>query len=290
MTEKRFKRVAEYTLPSPAINLLCKKGIIYALTAFHSLEILRLEVEGPDDEASADGSGFKIVRSHGDQYTRNTLHHRIISQAAENPIDLVSDKACSIVGLWATHNTRIDTLETIFEAQLPCSILRFGASRSRPTWDPTNASSDERVGSADIVPNSATYPETLGLSIDGSIFNFTILDFAAWKFLRFLINLAKQSSKVCEFTYNQGTIDLEPTPEPKTMMHVDGDILRRCLDDGNLKELLCVGQEAEREAIRVAFIELLQGLHRGRLEKDAAFDVYVERAYKDLEFFLRPVL
>jgi hypothetical protein len=290
MTEKRFKRVAEYSLPSPAVNLLFKEGIIYALTAFHSLEILKLEVEWSDDAASANDSGFKIIRTHGDQYTRNTLHHKVISQATENPIDLVSDKACSVVGLWATHNTKADTLETVFEAQLPCSILRFRAGRSRPTWDPTNVSSDERTGYPDMVLNSATYPETLGLSIDGSLFNFTILDFAAWRFLRFLINLAKQSPKVCEFTYTQDPIDLEPAPEPKVMMHVDGDILRRCLDDGSLEELLCVGQETEREATRVAFVELLQGLHRGRLEKDVAFDVYVEQAYKDLEFFLRPVL
>ena len=75
------------------------------------------------------------------------------------------------------------------------------------------------------------------------------------------------------------------------MMHVDGDILRRCLEDGSLDELLCIGQETEEVAkMHGKFVELLQGLHRGRLEKNAELGVYVEQAYKDLEFFLRPVL
>jgi hypothetical protein len=141
------------------------------------------------------------------------------------------------------------------------------------------------------VPNGASYPETLGLSIDGSLFNFTLLDFAAWKFLRFLINLAKQSPKVCEFTYTYDAFSLEPVLEPKIMMHIDGNILRRCLEDGSLEELLCIGHDKEEAvATQAKFVELLHGLHRGRLGKNAALEVYVEQAYKDLEFFLRPVL
>ena len=287
MAEKRFKRVAEYVLPSPALNMVFRDGRIYALTAAHSLEILKLDGEATADAASPNGTGLRIVRTHGDQVTRNTLHHKIISQSSESPIDLVSDKACSVVGLWATHNTRADTLETIFEAQLSCSILRFRTGRSRPTWDVTWQSGE----GIDAVPNSATYPETLGLSIDGSLFNFTIIDFAAWKFLRFIINLAKQSRAVCEFTYSQDALCLEPTMEPKTLMHVDGDILRRCLDNGSLEELLCIGQETGTAAATQAkFVELLEGLHRRRPERNAEVNVYVEQAYKDLEFFLRPVL
>jgi hypothetical protein len=286
--DRRFKRVAEYTLPSPAVNLICNDGRIHALTAAHSLEILKVEVESVlDATSSINGTGLKIVRTHGDQVTRNSLHHKIISQWPETPIDLISDKSCSVVGLWATQGTRADILEPIFEAQLPCSILRFRAGNSRPTWDaiwvPNNGSN--------IVPNGASYPETLGLSIDGSLFNFTLLDFAAWKFLRFLINLAKQSPKVCEFTYTYDAFSLEPVLEPKIMMHIDGNILRRCLEDGSLEELLCIGHDKEEAvATQAKFVELLHGLHRGRLGKNAALEVYVEQAYKDLEFFLRPVL
>ena len=291
-TDKRFKRVADYALPSPAINLICNAGRIHALTAAHSLEILKVETDWASNATySVNGTAVKIVRTHGDRVTRNTLHHKIISKWPDTPIDLVSDKSCSVVGLWATHGTRADTLEPIFEAQLPCSILRFRAGNSRPAWDSTRVSSDDRIKNLNIVPNGASYPESLGLSIDGSLFNFTLLDFAAWKFLRFLINLAKQSQKVCEFTYAHDMFSLEPILEPKIMMHVDGDILRRCLGDGSLEALLCIGQETEEAvATQTRFVELLQGLHRGRLPKNADLSVYVEQAYKDLEFFLRPVL
>ena len=101
IAEKRFKRVAEYTLPSPALNLVCRDRRIYALTSTHSLEILKIEI--PDtgmDEALSNVPGVKIIRTHGDEISRNCLHHRIISQSSESPIDLVSDKSCSVVGLW----------------------------------------------------------------------------------------------------------------------------------------------------------------------------------------------
>jgi len=284
LAEKKFQTVAQYDLPSPAVDLVHENGKIYATTAAHSLEVLELVKE-------ADGSS-KIYRTHGDQVTRNALHHRVLGRSSESLIDLISDKSCSIVGLWATHNTRADTLEPVFEAQLPHSILRFRSGNCRPIWDPVwYPSTGNEVLGPGITPGSTSYPEVFGLSIDGSLCHFTILDSASWKFLRFLVNLAMQSPKICEFTYTKGTLPLEPVTEPKVMMHVDGDILRRCAQDGNLQELLCIGQETE-EAVKTQgkFCELLQELHRGRLQKDAGMGVYLKQAYKDLEFFLRPVL
>ena len=290
MVEKKFRQVAQYVLPSPAINLVWKGGKIYALTAAHSLEILRLDGEATLDAASADDSGHKIVRTHGDQVTRNALHHESLTHGLEFPIHLVSDKSCSVVGLWVTHNTRADTLEPVFEAQLASSILRFRSGRTRPIWDSTLAPQPD-MGTSQISRLKSEYQEMLGLSIDGSLFSFTILGLHAWRFLRFLIVLAKQSPKVCEFTDSQDGSSLELTQEPKIMMHVNGDILRRCLDDGSLDELLRIGQETvEAVAIQANFVELIQGLHAEEPERDANVSVLIEQAYKDLEFFLRPVL
>ena len=290
MNEKRFKQVAQYVLPSPAVNLTWKEGKIYALTAAHSLEILKLDGEATLDAASEDEPRHRIIRIHGDQVTRNALHHQSLIDGLESPIELVADKSCSVVGLWATHNTRADTLDTVFEAQLPCSILRLRSGRSRPTWDSAFAPKPD-MGTLRISRLNSNYQESLGLAIDGSLFSFTILDFRAWRFLRFLVNLAKRSPKVCEFTYTAMEFPLEPALEPKTMMHIDGDILRRCLNDGRLEELLCSGHETEKAIVTQSkFAELLHGLHGEKVDGKADVNVLIEQAYKDLEFFLRPVL
>ena len=290
MVEKRFKQVAQYVLPSPAINLAWNDGRIYALTAAHSLEILRLDGEATLDAASVDNSRHQIVRTHGDQVTRNALHYQRLIGGLESTIELISDKSCSVVGLRATHNTRTDTLDTIFEAQLSCSVLRFCSGTSRPTWERTLAPKADMETFRVFGLNSG-YEEAFGASIDGSLISFSIIGIQAWRFLRFLVNLAKKSPKVCEFTWTQDEFSLEPAQNPKIMMHVDGDILRRCLDDGSLHELLQTGQKTdEAVAIQAKFGELVRGLHREELHENADVNVLIEQAYKELEYLLRPVL
>lgn len=106
-----------------------------------------------------------------------------------------------------------------------------------------------------------------------------------------MINLAIRSPKVCEFAYKDDPVPLEPLSAPKLMMHVDGDILKRCLAERNLEILLHFGKET-KEAIEIfsKFCELLQELHEGKLDEHADAAVYVEQAYTDLAFYLRPVL
>ena len=203
-----------------------------------------------------------------------------------------------MVGLWATHNTKADTLDTVFEAQLPCSIVRFRSGRCRPIWDPIWSSFVQarpgkriEVPRLGIIPNSKLHAETLGLSIDGSLTHFTMIDLSAWRFLRFLVNLAMQSPDVCEFTYISDTLTLEPTLAPKSMMHIDGDILRRCVANTCLVELLRIDDETSEAAeIFAKFYELLQVLHGGMLEDGLPSGVYVQQAYDDLDFYLRPLL
>lgn len=279
LENKKFKRVAEYELPSPARSLKYQDGIIYALTNEHSLEVLRLVT---------DSGSYKIVRTHGDRISRFALHHAILDRTGDRPIHLLSDKHRSVVGLWPTENTKADTLETVFEGQLPYSVLRFRSANCRPTWDPVWNSNLNFDG---ISPHSMSQPEVLGLSIDGSLSNHTILEFHAWKFLRFLNNLCIRSPTVCEFTYMDDSMPLDTIMDPKIMMHVDGDILKRCLEDRKLEELLRLGENTE-EAARIfsKFCEVLQELHHGSLEENTAPGVYVDRAYMDLAFYLRPVL
>lgn len=289
--DKKFKRIVEYELPSPAISITYDNGIVYALTNSHSLEVLRLTLDGV--------GGPKITRTHGDQVTRNSLHHATITQPLGRPINFVSDKHCSVVGLWPTQDTKADTLETVFEAELSHSILKFRSGRCRPLWDPCWTSSGFEArsistgdgASPETVPRSANRSELLGISIDGSLSQYTVLDVAEWRFLRFILNLAIRSSKVCGFTYNDDHVSLEPPSEPKLMMHVDGDILKRCLVDRVLEELLHINEESQGAGrIFSKFFELLQDLHGGKLKEHVDARVYVEQAYTDLAFYLRPAL
>jgi hypothetical protein len=279
--EKKFKRVAEYELPSAAIHLSYHNGTIYAVTMAHSLEVLELVTSGQGEP--------QIIRTHGDQVSRYSFNHIILD--ASPTIHLISDKYCSLAGLWPTYNTKADTLDPVFEAQLPYSISRFRFGRCRPIWD---AVWPPPYSNAAAEPNlrSTSLTQTLGLSITGSLSHFTILDSDEFVFLKFLINLAKRSPNVCEFTYMDGPVPLEIAMEPKIMMHVDGDILRRCLEDRRLEELLRIGQKTVKaKEIFQKFCELLQGLlHSGIVEIVEDAETYVKEAYRLLDFYLRPVL
>ncbi len=133
--------------------------------------------------------------------------------------------------------------------------------------------------------------DVLGLSISGSLSNFSIIDFRTWRLLRFITDLAIRSPEICEFTYKDDPMPLDSVTEPKVRMHVDGDILRRVLEGRRIWELLRVEENTEdAQQIFRRFVELLQDVHRGSLEKDASPNVYVNQVFADLQFYLRPVL
>lgn len=278
---KDFKRMAEYELLSPATSLIYEDGVIYALTNCHSLEILKV--------VQKDNGQFEIVQTHVDDVARNTLHHGIVKRGSEMPIHLVSDKHSSVVGLWPTRDTKADGLETIFEAELAHSVLKFRQGRCRPVWDSAWKSPLGQSMIENGRPSDA--PETLSLSINGSLCHSAVLSFEAWRFLRFILELSLRSPKVCEFSYKDDEMPLEPATSPKIMMHIDGDILKRCMDGCHLEELLRIDEDPpEHNEIYNKFLEILQTLHQGGLAENAEPAVYVEQAYQDLWFFLRPVL
>ena len=279
--KKKFRRVTEYDLPSPANNLTFVDGTIYALTQEHSLEVLQLNI--------INGT-YTIERKCGDHLSRYALHHVPLYNTDDRPLHLVSDKSRSVFGLWPTKDAKADTLETVFEAQLPNSMLRLRTTRCRPPWDPVWSPTSYSPSSS-LPPSSVSSSEVLGLSIYGSVVRFTVLDFTAWKFLRFVISLCQRSPTICEFSFRDDPIPVEVASEPKKTMHVDGDILKRCLDERRLEELLCLGSKApEASRIISQFFELLQLLHRGALDETAAEEVYIQQAYDDLDLYLRPTI
>lgn len=281
LERKDFTRLAEYELLSPATSLAYEDGVIYVLTNCHSLEVLKVTENGNGE--------FELVKTHVDDVARNTLHHGIVDRGLQKPIHLISDKHSSVVGLWETRDTKADVLETLFEAQLPHSILKFRLTKCRPVWDSSwkNSSSQLLIEDGREVPA----PETLGVSINGALSHFTVLRFEAWRFLRFFVNLALRSPEVCEFSFRDDEMPLEPLRTPKVMMHIDGDILKRCLDGCHLEQLLGIGTGSPAAVERFEkFYEIIQALHQGTLQEADDPSFYVEKAYEDLWFFLRPVL
>jgi hypothetical protein len=282
LSDKKFETAARYTLPSPAVDLAFEDEKIYATTAAHSLEILEL--------TDGDNETWKIVNTHGDQVTRNGLHHRLMGYPPGPFLNLISDKSCTVLGLWPTCGTRADTLDSVFEAHLSHSILRFRSGNCRPIWDST-WDKPTIEPNPEIVANSTPFPEVLGLSIDGSITHFTILTHISWRFLRFLMDLAMKSPKLCALNYFEiRGPPMETRTQQKTQMHINGDILRR-IEAGDLEQLLRIGEDSEdAHKLQSRFRELLWRLRRDILDEDAEMIVYIKRAYKDLDFFLRPVL
>lgn len=303
LTERKFKKVSDFRLPSLARVLSHEDSNIYALTSNDSLHILKLVIPDVLEEEN-----YQTIHTHSDKETRSGLDHKLVGVG--QPINLISDRDCSLSGQWASQNTKSDTLINVFEAALPYSVLKFHITKTRPIWDPSwnlapvpltrpeeqkdppeDGTASTRFKQLDIIPSTRMHGEILGLSIDGSLSQFTLLGVRAWRFLRYLYNLAVRSPDVGEFVHGVLQFPLEPTKEPKLMMHVDGDMLRHCLEGKKLERLVCMSRgDAAGVEIFNTFCELLRELHEGTLDEQASAQDYVDLAYDDLEFYLRPVL
>lgn len=293
--DKKFEQFpAEAKLLSPAISLSYDSGKIYALTRHHSLQIL---------EVIKTNGSVHLRHTHTDQFQHESLHHligrpNIFGGLDKSRINLVSDRSKSVVGLCASSGMKVDTLDTIFEAQLPASVIRFRSANCRPVWDSSwkvHKAEDVVVDptglrSLGAIHNDEMDSETLGLGIDGSLYHFTILDIRAWQFLKFVANLARSSGLVGGRPW-EGLTELEPKQESKHMQ-VDGDILRRLIENEKLEDFFRIGQDQTDENKREfkTFCMLLEMMHEGKLETSDDPFVYIEQAYDDLEAFLRPVM
>ncbi|KAJ8071332.1 hypothetical protein OCU04_001664 [Sclerotinia nivalis] len=293
--DKKFDQFpAEAKLLSPAISLSYDSGKIYALTRHHSLQIL---------EVIKTNGLVHLRHTHTDQLQHESLHHlmgrpNIFGGLDKSRTNLVSDRSKFVIGLCASSGMKVDTLDTVFEAQLPASVLRFRSATCRPVWDSSwkvhkaehSVVDPTRLRSLGAIHNDEMNSETLGLGIDGSLYHFTILDIRAWQFLKFVANLARSSGLVGGRPW-EGSTELEPKQDPK-YMQVDGDILKRLIENEKLEDLFGIGRhqtdENKREFKR--FCMLLEMMHEGELETSDDPFFYIEQAYDDLEAFLRPVM
>lgn len=282
-TEKKLKPMKSFDLGSPATSLRMANGKIVALTNRDSIEIIDYLADEGDES-----SGL----IHVDPRARNAVHLMEIAgpqlDEPQSSLIMVCDRECGVGGLWVPWRAPGKDCEPVFEAELPASIRKFRRGRTRPCWE--QGRHPPRYGRLAGTVDDA---EILGICLDGSMQHFSFLNVEIWRTLRFIQNLALTSSELYPFTYE--TVDLaEFDPEPRLdagpEMHVDGDMLRRCLEKRALERLIACPSHVSR------FAELLDELEDGRLTADFGVEghglreKYFALAYDILEYFLSPVL
>ncbi|KAL2021939.1 hypothetical protein VTK56DRAFT_6358 [Thermocarpiscus australiensis] len=286
VTERKLKPFKSFQLNSPATSLRISNGKLVALTSRDSLVVL--------DHLDGDKDNTKLC--HVDPLRRNAIH--FIETAGPQPeeplggVILVSDRDCGVVGLWVPWQTPEKECEVVLEAELGASIRRFRRGRTRPLWEQRRHG--PRYGRLASTLDDA---EILGVSLNGAMHHFTLLDTEAWRLLRFLQNLALAGEEVCPFATreqqrdegdNDGEDDAEPRMDSGLQMHVDGDILRRCLEKRALERLVVQPEHVSRltELLR----ELDGGRHTAGFEAERDRGRYFRLAYDVLEYYLQPVL
>lgn len=291
LAEKKLKPMKQINLDSPATSLSVEGHKVCALTAQHSLQIIDLEVGSEETQAS-------II--HSDRITRYTGHVIEMGDSEEHPgkwpVSVISTSQAGFAGVWIPWGQRNKEFDVVFEGVLPTSIRRFRKGHTRPFWLAV-----DRQRQYDTLLSTADHAEVLGVSLDGSLQHFSLIGMDLWRFLRLIQNLAYHNTDVCPFTRsNQSSTDsdmdldldleLEPQPYPD-MMHIDGDLLKRCLDLRALKNLVSIRDDGID-----LFCEYLDGIEEGihtegfRDSGTEGQDRYIELGYKILEYVLAPAI
>ncbi|KAM5348478.1 hypothetical protein ACJ41O_008302 [Fusarium nematophilum] len=290
LTEKKLKPMKQFTLDSPATSLRVVGSKVCALTASHSLQVMDLHVESEDTEVSL---------IHSDQVTRYTGHVIEMGDSDDQPgkwpVSVISTSQAGFAGVWIPWGQRNKEFEVVFEGLLPTSIRRFRRGRTRPLWLTMN-----RQRQYDSLFSTVDQAEVLGVSLDGSLQHFTLLGMDLWRFLRLIQNLAYHYKGVCPFARSMPSsrdssvdrdmdLELEPQPYPD-MMHIDGDLLKRCLDLRALGSLVSVGDGID------LFCEYLDGIddgiHTGGFRDSGEYgrERYLQLGYEILEYVLAPAI
>ncbi|KAH8736684.1 mono-functional DNA-alkylating methyl methanesulfonate N-term-domain-containing protein [Ilyonectria robusta] len=289
LVDKKLKPMKQFQLDSPGVSLQITNGKVCVLTTSHSLQVVDLHVE-------SEATDISLI--HSDQVTRYTWHLIEVGDSVERsrkwPVNLVSTGQGGIAGLWVPWGQRNKELGVVFEGILPTSVRRFRRGRTRPLW--LSVDRERRYNSLSSTVDGA---EILGISLDGSLQHFSLIGLELWRFLRLIQNLAQLTPAICPFTYDGFSkpdaemdmdldLDLEPQPYPD-MMHINGDVLRRCLDLRALENLTTFGDGLD------LFYEYLDDIGDGAYTagfRDGVEDGrerYFELGYDILTYLLAPV-
>lgn len=212
-----------------------------------------------------------LVSFASDSKSRAGLCHQIL---ASSNLILSSSKDRIVAGIPIPHHARLQQASApLFECELPSSVTRFVHASIRPSWK----QSHQQDGP---IPN-----DIIGVTTDGSVISFQLLNEPLWRLLRFVANMAVRDARLCRLEQSQPGVlhrkHIEPLDNDPKSHHVDGDLLARIVSARDPHALL-------NELLSKVPVEGLVALnHRGGLAsidfetadaRRARFDELVELA------------
>ncbi|KAH0268837.1 hypothetical protein KCU91_g9111, partial [Aureobasidium melanogenum] len=252
----RFDETCNFVMHSPGIRISTAPPHIHITTERDSTLTLQL-IDNPSSPNS------KLLRNvaRGDGARQSTSHTTVDVSHADrttSTFNLTSTLNGELVGLSVpdpSQPPRIATHDTLFTAKLSRSVMRIVEAKIRPPWKPVHR--DCGVLKDDLV----------GITTDGTVYGFAILDEKTTNRLRWLQRLCQRNPDICPFTYStpptvtrNGSVKAIPVVLPPpgfeapndddrdvgvlrrrrhrpSDMHVDGDFLVRLLEHDSVQLL-----------------------------------------------------
>lgn len=288
--EKKFKPMKTYQLNSfgTALKMVGKQFAV--LTTQDSLSIV---------DPTGDGVASYMTLSHEDPLARNAIHMIEVGDGDEDKntsLFLVSDREGGITGLWVPWGQPGRSCEVLFRAALGSSVMKFCRGSTRAAWQLTS-----RVPKFGAMRSTVDNADILGVCLDGSLRHFALLHTDVWLLLRLIQNLTLTSSALNPFTYEEATPEevLDLAADRGDAMHIDGDMLKRCLDRRALKTLFAADPRYYDKMVVLLrtvwrpryseYVDRLEADVRART-KEGVEELHFEMAYDILEYYLAPVL
>ncbi|TLD31020.1 hypothetical protein PspLS_02901 [Pyricularia sp. CBS 133598] len=260
---------------------------IVVTTMHHSVIVL----------SQRDDKAIEMTHSHSDPFERQGLHSIGQGNMEGSSIYLTTDMTRALTGLWVPWRQPGCNCEVLFEAELPSSVRKMVAARTRPGWAAAQRAAGYGIMKCDGM-------ETLGISVDGRLQHFQMIGIEAWGVLRLVVNLAMGTPDICPFIwrYAEGwQEEPEPVDDGGFMLQIDGNILQRVLDKRALEGLF------RNEAHFKSLVQKLRDLDTAEAEDggiwrmaglfpppdDAVMEhkeVFFELVYAIMEYYLSPVI
>ena len=219
----RFNDVCDFVMHSPGIRVTTAPPHIHITTERDSTLTLQL-VHSPNEPSS------RILRNvaRGDG-ARQSISHTTIDiphgDHATMSFNLTSTLSGDLVGLRIPDPSlppRVATHDTLFTANLFRSVMRIVEANVRPPWKPVRRTP------------SVLKDDLVGITLDGTVYGFAILDEKTTNRLRWVQRLCQRNPDICPFTYSRpptfsqnGSIQAVPVVLPPPGFETSSDITRR---------------------------------------------------------------
>lgn len=259
INEETLVSLAEYQLPSHAVSMNWNSQYLSVLTAKDSIMTFLYKDNG------------KFQLQYVDEGSRTGLDHVSFPLEGCTPpgigstLLLVSDKDCSVVGLHYQRKTFAGQAVpreyvTLFEAEMPSCTTKFRLAATGHNWD----TDQNELPLSGVIPWGEHREDLLGISIDGSVRRFTLVDDSLLKLLEILEHIARQDQKICPGYFQEdersGAI-LSFGEDDTRKRHIDGNILKGWLTFRHLEEFLTKTTSTE-ESTRTSTEALISAVAR----------------------------